>query len=84
MPPKWNEIIHESTINSHMVIYNSVYKLIFGSKILVAFYCYTVNIHLDKWLIRCDAKHAISWDLYIKHISTLCIKHGYHHKHAAG
>ena len=42
---------------------------------LVAFSCYTVNIHLEKWLIRCDTKRAIWWDLYNKYISIFCIKH---------
>ena len=42
---------------------------------LVAFLCYTVNIHLVKWLMRCDTKRAIWWDLYNKHISIFCIKH---------
>ena len=31
---------------------------------LVAFPCYTVNIHLEKWVMRCDTKRAIWWDLY--------------------
>ena len=42
---------------------------------LVVFYCYTVKIHLEKWLMRCDAKRAIWWDLYNKHISIFYIKH---------
>ena len=42
---------------------------------LVAFPCYTVNIHLEKWLMRCANKRAIWWDLYDKHISIFCIKH---------
>ena len=42
---------------------------------LVAFSCYTVNINFEKWLIRCDTKRAIWWDLYNKHISKFCIKH---------
>ena len=42
---------------------------------LVAFSCYTVNIHLEKWLMRCDTKRAIWWDLYNKYISIFCIKH---------
>ena len=42
---------------------------------LVAFSCYTVNIHLEKWLMRCDTKRAIWWDLYNKHISIFYIKH---------
>ena len=42
---------------------------------LVAFSCYTVNIHLEKWLMRCDTKRALWWDLYNKYISIFCIKH---------
>ena len=42
---------------------------------LVAFSCYTVNIHLEKWLMRCDTKRAIWWDLYNKYISIFCINH---------
>ena len=42
---------------------------------LEAFSCYTVNIHLEKWLMRCDTKRAIWWDLYNKYISIFCIKH---------
>ena len=42
---------------------------------IVAFSSYTVNIHLEKWLMRCDTKRAIWWDLYNKHISIFCIKH---------
>ena len=42
---------------------------------LVAFSCYTVNIHLEKWLMRCDTKRAIWWYLYNKNISIFCIKH---------
>ena len=41
---------------------------------LVAFSCYTVNTYVEKWLMRCDTKRAILWDLYNKHISTFCIK----------
>ena len=41
---------------------------------LEAFLCYTVNIHLEKWLIGYDTKGAIWWDLYNKHISIFCIK----------
>ena len=33
---------------------------------VVAFSCYTVNIHLEKWLMRGDTKRAIWWDLYKK------------------
>ena len=36
--------------------------------------CYTVNIHLEKWLMRRDTKRAIWWDLYNKQISIFCIK----------
>ena len=42
---------------------------------LVAFSYYTANIHLEKWLMRCDTKRAIWWDLYNKYISIFCIKH---------
>ena len=42
---------------------------------LVALSCYTVNIHLEKWLMRCDTNRAIWWDLYNKRISIFCIKH---------
>ena len=35
---------------------------------LVAFFCYTVNFHLEKWLMRCDTNRAIWSDLYNKHI----------------
>ena len=41
---------------------------------LVAFSCYTVNIHLEKWLTGCDTKRAIWWNLYNKHMSIFCIK----------
>ena len=41
---------------------------------LVAFSCYTVNIHLEKWLMGCDTNRAIWWDLYNKHISIFCIQ----------
>ena len=42
---------------------------------LVAFSCYPVNIHLEKWLMGCDTKRAIWWDLYNKHISIFRIKY---------
>ena len=42
---------------------------------LIAFSCYTANIHLEKWFIKYDTKRAIWWDLYNKHISIFCIKH---------
>ena len=50
-------------------------KILFLLPNLVAFSCYTVNIHLEKWSMRCDTKRAIWWDLYNKHISIFCIKH---------
>ena len=50
-------------------------KILFLLPNLVAFLCYTVNIHLEKWLMRCDTKRAIWWDLYNKHLSIFCIKH---------
>ena len=34
-----------------------------------------VNIHLEKWLMGGDTKHATWWDLYNKPISIFCIKH---------
>ena len=42
---------------------------------LVAFSCYVVKICMEKWLMRCDTKRAIWWDLYNKHISVFRIKH---------
>ena len=42
---------------------------------LIAIICYTVNIHLEKGLMRCETKRAIWWDLYNKHISIFCNKH---------
>ena len=42
---------------------------------LVAFLGYTVNIHSEKGLMRCDTKRAIWWDLYNKPMSIFCIKH---------
>ena len=51
---------------------------------VVAFSCYTVNIHLEKWLMRCDTKRTIWWDLYNKHIYILHQTHEYHLSHAAG
>ena len=50
-------------------------KISFLQPNLITFSCYTVNIHLEKWLIRCDTKRAIWWDLYNKHIYIFCIKH---------
>ena len=37
---------------------------------LVAFSCYTVNIHLEKWLIRCDTNKRTSI-FCIKYMSTI-------------
>ena len=37
--------------------------------------CYTVNIHLEKWLMRYDAKRAIWWEKYNRHISIFYTKH---------
>ena len=42
---------------------------------MLALSCYTVNIHLEKWLMRCDTKRAIWWDLYNKNISKFGINH---------
>ena len=50
-------------------------KISFLPPNLVAFLRYTVNIHLEKGLMRCDTKRAIWWDLYNKHISIFRIKH---------
>ena len=50
-------------------------KISFVLPNLVAFPCYTANIHLEKWLMRCDTKRAIWCDLYNKHMSIFCIKH---------
>ena len=46
-------------------------KFIFLLPNLLAFSCYTVNIHLEKWLMMCDTKRAIWWDSYNKHIYIL-------------
>ena len=42
---------------------------------LVAFFCYTVHIHLEKWLVRYDTKRVIWWDLYNKYVFIFCIKY---------
>ena len=42
---------------------------------VVAFSCYVVNVHVEKWFMRCDTKRAIWWDLYNKHTYIFCIKH---------
>ena len=51
---------------------------------LVAFSWYTVNIHAEKHLMRCDTKRAI-WDgIYTKTIIYILHQtHGYHLSHAA-
>ena len=51
---------------------------------LVAFSCYTVNIHLEKLLMRCDTKRAIWWNLYNKHIYILHQTYEYRLLHVAG
>ena len=56
------------------MIQKYLYNFIFATK-FSSFFCYTVNIYLEKWLIRCDTNHAIWWYLYNKHISIFCIKH---------
>ena len=55
--------------------YNNMCKISFVLPNLVAFSCYTASIHLEKWLMRCDTKRAIWWDLYNNRISIICIKH---------
>ena len=50
-------------------------KIAFLVPNLVEFSCYTVNIHLEKQLMRCDTKRTIWWDLYNKYISIFFIKH---------
>ena len=52
-----------------------MYKFSFLERNLVAFYCYTVIIHLEKYLMKCHAKRAIWWGLDNKHISISRIKH---------
>ena len=59
---------------SYFIIYKYLQNFILLPN-LVAFSCYTVNIHLEKWLVRCDTNRAIWWDLYNKHIMIFCIKH---------
>ena len=62
---KWNYawIHYNIAIRSHFMIYKMC-KISFLQLNLVAFSSYTVNIHLEKWLMRCNTKHAIWWDLY--------------------
>ena len=55
--------------------YKNICKISFLLLNLVAFSCYTVKIHLEKWLMRCDTNRAIWCDLNNKHISIFCIKH---------
>ena len=50
-------------------------KISFLQPNLVAVLRYTVNIHLEKGLMRYDTKRVIWWDLYNKYISIFCIKH---------
>ena len=50
-------------------------KISFLLSNVVEFSRYTVNIHLEKGLMKCDTKRAIWWDLYNKRISKFCIKH---------
>ena len=42
---------------------------------LVASSSYTINIHLEKSLMKYGTKRAILWDLYKKHTSIFYIKH---------
>ena len=65
-------------IRSHLILIdiNKMYVISFCYQSpLVAFSCYTVNIHWEKWLMRCDTKRAIWWNLYNKHISIFCIEY---------
>ena len=73
---KWNYawIHYNIAIIIHMHIKN-ICKISFLLPNLVAFLRYTINIHLEKGLMRCDTKRAIWWDLYNKHISIFCIKY---------
>ena len=59
---------------NHLMIWKYLQNFIFVTK-FSSIFCYTVNIHLEKWLMRCDTKRAIWWELYNKHISIFCIKH---------
>ena len=73
---KWNYawIHYNIAIRSHFMISKFVWiKLLVPN--LAPFSCYTVHIHLEKYLMRCDTERAIWWDLYNKHISIFCIKH---------
>ena len=52
---------------------------------LVAFSCYTVSIHLEKWLMMYDTKRAIWWDsIQETHIYILLQTYEYRFSHAAG
>ena len=75
---KLNKIMHQCTIISPLEVtwwYKDMWKISFLLPNLVAFLRYTINIHLKKWLLRCDTKRAIWWDLCSKYISIFCSKH---------
>ena len=73
---KWSyaRIQYNIAIRSHLMI-SKMCEISFLLPNLVAFSCCTVNIHLEKLLLRCDTKRAIWWNLYNKRISIFCIKH---------
>ena len=73
---KWNyaQIHYNIAIRSYLMIEN-ICKISFLLPNLVAFSCYTVNIHLEKRLMGCDTTRAMWWNLYKKHISIFCIEH---------
>ena len=57
---EWNyaRIHNNIAIRSHLMIYKMC-KISFLVANLVAFFCYTVKIHLEKSWMRCDTKRAI-------------------------